>query len=85
MAGHETSTALVDHGVLRSQISKAAVLVDPSSLMSAPMREAPSSSIVPARKVPPTGLLQALARVPDPRDPRGVRYHLPTLLATGCA
>ncbi|WP_328502713.1 transposase family protein [Streptomyces sp. NBC_00457] len=27
------------------------------------------------------GLLQALAGVPDPRDPRGVRYRLPTFLA----
>jgi hypothetical protein len=31
-------------------------------------------------------LLQVLARVPDPRDPRGVRYQLATLLAIGvCA
>jgi predicted transposase YbfD/YdcC len=36
--------------------------------------------------VVPDGLLQALARVPDPRDPRGVRYRLATLLAIGvCA
>ncbi|WP_051942250.1 transposase family protein [Streptacidiphilus rugosus] len=34
----------------------------------------------------PDGLLRALARVPDPRDPRGVRYRLATLLAIGvCA
>ncbi|MFJ2136453.1 ISAs1 family transposase [Streptomyces sp. NPDC087845] len=32
------------------------------------------------------GLLDQLARVPDPRDPRGVRYRLATLLAIGvCA
>ena len=36
--------------------------------------------------VVPEGLLQALARVPDPRDRRGVRYRLATLLAIGvCA
>lgn len=29
------------------------------------------------------GLLQALAKVPDSRDPRGVRYRLATLLAIG--
>jgi predicted transposase YbfD/YdcC len=34
----------------------------------------------------PEGLLQALADVPDLRDPRGVRYRLATLLAIGvCA
>jgi predicted transposase YbfD/YdcC len=39
-----------------------------------------------ARAVVPDGLLQALAWVPDPRDPRGVRYRLATLLAIGvCA
>ena len=27
------------------------------------------------------GLLHALAAVPDPRDPRGVRYRLTSLLA----
>ncbi|GAA3733876.1 hypothetical protein GCM10022225_15230 [Plantactinospora mayteni] len=32
------------------------------------------------------GLLTALARVPDPRDPRGVRYPLTSVLAVaGCA
>ncbi|MEU9095646.1 transposase family protein [Streptomyces sp. NPDC087901] len=34
----------------------------------------------------PSGLLDALARVPDPRSPRGVRFRLATLLAVGvCA
>ena len=33
-----------------------------------------------------SGLLRALAAVPDPRDPRGVRYRLPSLLAVAvCA
>ncbi|WP_232430558.1 transposase family protein [Salinispora pacifica] len=32
------------------------------------------------------GLLTALARVPDPRDPRGVRYSLASVLAVAvCA
>ncbi|MEV0474145.1 transposase family protein [Streptomyces prunicolor] len=54
--------------------------------MSVPIGTAPSSSVVPAGKVPPVGLLQALAGVPDPRDPRGVRYQSATLLAIGvCA
>jgi predicted transposase YbfD/YdcC len=35
---------------------------------------------------PPAGLLDRLAQVADPRDPRGVRYRLATLLAIGvCA
>ncbi|WTF17104.1 transposase family protein [Streptomyces sp. NBC_01601] len=34
----------------------------------------------------PSGLLDALAKVPDPRNPRGVRFRLATLLAVGvCA
>ncbi|MFF3959875.1 transposase family protein [Streptomyces sp. NPDC001890] len=33
-----------------------------------------------------SGLLDALARVPDPRNPRGVRFRPATLLAVGvCA
>lgn len=33
-----------------------------------------------------TGLLEALAEVPDPRDPRGIRYRLVSLLAVAvCA
>ncbi|MFI5802057.1 transposase family protein [Streptomyces sp. NPDC051561] len=36
--------------------------------------------------VVPSGLLDALAQVPDPRSPRGVRFRLATLLAVGvCA
>src|ERR1700689_1172295 len=34
----------------------------------------------------PAGLLEALAQVPDPRDPRGVRYDLvPVLAVAVCA
>jgi predicted transposase YbfD/YdcC len=52
------------------------------------------SAAATATDVPPTpvtdseqpGLLQALAAVPDPRDPRGVRYRLPSLIAAAvCA
>ena len=47
------------------------------------------SAAATATDLPPTpvtdseqpGLLQALAAVPDPRDPRGVRYRLASLLA----
>lgn len=49
---------------------------------------APSMAPVPPRTEPavPEGLLDVLAQVPDPRDPRGVRYRLATLLAIGvCA
>ncbi|MFF8717317.1 transposase family protein [Streptomyces sp. NPDC015184] len=39
-----------------------------------------------SRAVVPSGLLDTLARVPDPYGPRGVRYQLATLLAFGvCA
>ncbi|WP_353963640.1 transposase family protein [Streptomyces sp. NBC_00201] len=69
-------------------ISKGAVLVAPSS----PMLMAPSCapSLAPASRpaepVVPEGLLDVLAQVPDPRNPRGVRYRLATLLAIGvCA
>ncbi|MGY4907819.1 ISAs1 family transposase [Streptomyces sp. 900116325] len=49
------------------------------------MSVAPVAVASSAVVVPP-GLLQALARVPDPRDRRGVRFALPTLLAVGvCA
>ena len=35
---------------------------------------------------PPAGLLEALALVPDPRDPRGIRYELAAVLAVAvCA
>lgn len=33
----------------------------------------------------PEGLMDRLAEVPDPRDPREVRYRLASLLAVGCA
>lgn len=49
---------------------------------------APSLVAVPPCPEPvvSVGLLQTLAAVPDPRDPRGVRYRLATLLAIGvCA
>ncbi len=40
----------------------------------------------PSGAVVASGLLEALARVPDPRNPRGVRFQLATLLAVGmCA
>ena len=47
----------------------------------------PSSPITPASTVPDTpSLLAALGRVPDPRDPRGVRYPLAGVLAVAvCA
>src|SRR5262245_40054935 len=52
------------------------------------------TAALPADSTPPTpvtdgeqaGLAQALAAVPDPRDPRGVRYRLASLLAVAvCA
>jgi predicted transposase YbfD/YdcC len=48
---------------------------------------APTGSSTPlARLDDPHDLLTALARVPDPRDPRGIRYPLPSLLAVAvCA
>src|SRR4051794_24634989 len=50
----------------------------------APTPTGPSAS--PARLDDPHELLTALARVPDPRDPRGVRYRLASLLAVAvCA
>jgi predicted transposase YbfD/YdcC len=46
----------------------------------------PTSPIVPARLDEPHDLLTALARIPDPRDPRGIRYPLCSLLAVAvCA
>ncbi|MGW9030126.1 transposase family protein [Streptomyces sp. NPDC055722] len=63
-------------------ICKVAVLVAPSSPPSVvPDAAAPSVSSLRAAVLP--GLLEALARVPDPRNPRGVRYRLATLLAVG--
>src|SRR4051812_43811062 len=50
----------------------------------APTPTGPSAS--PARLDDPHELLTALARGPDPRDPRGVRYRLASLLAVAvCA
>jgi predicted transposase YbfD/YdcC len=38
------------------------------------------------RDAAPLGLLEALSRVPDPRDPRGIRYRLAAVLAAAvCA
>ncbi|WP_328380102.1 MULTISPECIES: transposase family protein [unclassified Streptomyces] len=55
-------------------------------LMSVSLGTSPCSSTDAVRKVSADGLLLALAKVPDPRDPRGVRYRLATLLAIGvCA
>lgn len=66
------------------------MLVAPSSFPSALL--APKSLPPTAREasqsgaVVPSVLLNALARVPDPRNPRGVRFRLATLLAVGvCA
>ncbi|MEY9963302.1 putative transposase YbfD/YdcC [Streptacidiphilus sp. MAP12-16] len=66
------------------------MLVAPSSLMSPTPDVAPflASAVLPLRATSavPEGLLDHLVRVPDPRDPRGVRYRLATLLAIGvCA
>src|SRR3954466_15683255 len=50
----------------------------------APTPTGPSAS--PAPLDDPHDLLTALARVPDPRDPRGMRYRLASLLAVAvCA
>ncbi|MFF6780779.1 ISAs1 family transposase [Streptomyces sp. NPDC012510] len=62
------------------------MLVAPSSLMSVSLGTSPCSSTGAVGEVSADGLLRALAKVPDPRDPRGVRYRLATLLAIGvCA
>jgi hypothetical protein len=54
--------------------------------MSVSLGTSPCSSTGAVEEVSADGLLQALAKVPDPRDPRGVRYRLATLLAIGvCA
>jgi predicted transposase YbfD/YdcC len=53
--------------------------------MPSPSDAAPSGERTGEVVVPP-GLLEALARVPDPRDRRGRRFSLATLLAVGvCA
>lgn len=61
------------------------MLVTPSS--PTPVAPAAAPSLTPAGPlVVPPGLLDSLARVPDPRDRRGVRFRLATLLAVGvCA
>ena len=80
-AGCKASTALVT-GFLRFKIRKVAVLVVPSS--PTPIAPAAAPLLTPAeRVVVPPGLLDSLARVPDPRDRRGVRFRLATLLAVG--
>ncbi|MEV6107025.1 transposase family protein [Streptomyces sp. NPDC051940] len=66
------------------------MLVAPSSVPSALVPPAPLSSIESGTSqsgaVVPSGLLNALAGVPDPRNPRGVGFRLATLLAVGvCA
>jgi hypothetical protein len=66
------------------EIRKVDVLATSSFPTPAVSTRAPSllPSAVP---VVPAGLLDALESVPDPRDPRGVRCRLPTLLAVGSA
>lgn len=61
-------------------------------LVASSSRIAPALSAVPRldagamAPLVPDGLLDRLAEVPDPRDPRGVRYRLASLLAIGvCA
>ncbi|MCA1224246.1 transposase family protein, partial [Streptomyces sp. 8L] len=54
--------------------------------MSVSLGTSPCSLTGAVGEAPADGLLQALAKVPDPRDRRGVRYRLATLLAIGvCA
>ncbi|MFV2019341.1 transposase family protein [Micromonospora sp. LOL_023] len=57
-----------------------------SSLIDVIRQHAPApSGTMPADREA-YGLLEALARVPDPRDPRGVRYPLASVLAAAvCA
>lgn len=57
-----------------------------SSLIDVIRRHAPAPSDTAAAGGGSYGLLEALARVPDPRDARGVRYPLASLLAVAvCA
>lgn len=51
--------------------------------MSVSVGTSPRSSPVRLGEASADGLLQALAKVLDSRDPRGVRYRLATLLAIG--
>ncbi|MGI5180285.1 transposase family protein [Dactylosporangium sp. CA-152071] len=60
----------------------------PSSLIDVIRQHAPTPTglTAPPRVDEPDGLLSALARVPDPRDRRGIRYSLASLLAVAvCA
>ena len=60
----------------------------PSSLIPVLAVAAPTAGALPVLVTDgeQTGLLQALTAVPDPRDPRGVRYRLASLLAVAvCA
>jgi predicted transposase YbfD/YdcC len=60
----------------------------PSLLIDVIRQHAPTSTgLMPAPRADgPCGLLAALARVPDPRDRRGIRYSLASLLAVAvCA
>ena len=60
----------------------------PSSLIDVIRQHAPTpTGLMTARRADePFGLLAALARVPDPRDRRGIRYPLASLLAVAvCA
>ncbi|MCX5323839.1 ISAs1 family transposase [Streptomyces sp. NBC_00120] len=62
------------------------MLVAPSSDPSALHLPQAASGASRPEVVVPSGLLDALAQVPDPRTPRGVRFRLATLLAVGvCA
>ncbi|MEV6957591.1 ISAs1 family transposase [Streptomyces sp. NPDC051183] len=57
---------------------------DASSLIPPALDQLRESPQVVPEEVP--GLLERLAEVPDPRDPRGVRHHLVVVLAlTACA
>jgi len=50
------------------------------------MSSSPTPSLAPSAGTPSrSDLLSLLASVPDPRDPRGVRHPLPTILAVGLA
>ncbi|MGW3606510.1 ISAs1 family transposase [Micromonospora sp. NPDC005161] len=57
-----------------------------SSLIDVIRQHAPASTDTTAAGRESDGLLAALARVPDPRDPRGIRYPLASVLAVAvCA
>ncbi|GAB3864003.1 hypothetical protein GCM10029963_73670 [Micromonospora andamanensis] len=57
-----------------------------SSLIDVIRQHAPAPSDSSTAGGAEFGLLEALARVPDPRDPRGIRYPLASVLAVAvCA